>query len=50
MKLTGSTDRGDVWRFGYPSTGLRLGRFIRIGRYCSHHIAIRVKGSGESIE
>jgi len=50
VELTYSTDRGDVWRSGYSSTGLRFGRFVRVGRYRSHHIAIRVKGSGESIE
>ena len=44
VRLTGSTDRGDVWRFGYSSTGLRLGSFVRVGRHCSHYTTVRVKG------
>jgi len=44
VELTYSAYRGDVWRSGYSSTGLRLGRFVRTGRYCSHHITVRVKG------
>ena len=44
VKLTYSTDRGDVWRSGYSSTGLRFGGFVCIGRHCSHHITVRVKG------
>jgi hypothetical protein len=48
--LMGSTDRGDVWRPGYSSAGLRFGSFIRTRRYCSNHIAVRVKGKGESLE
>jgi hypothetical protein len=45
-----STDRGDVWRSGYSSTGLRLGSFVRTRRNCSHHITVRIKGKGESLE
>jgi hypothetical protein len=48
--LMDSTDRGHVWRSGYSSTGLRLGGFVCTGRHCSHHITVRVKGKGESLE
>jgi len=44
VKLTYSTNRGDVWRPGYSSTGLRLGGFVRAGCNCSHYLTVRVKG------
>jgi hypothetical protein len=44
VRLMDSTDRGDVWRSGYSSTGLRLGGFVCTRRNCSYHITVRVKG------
>jgi hypothetical protein len=44
VELMGSTNRGDVRRPGYSSTGLRLGSFVCAGRHCSHHITVRIKG------
>jgi hypothetical protein len=38
--LMGSTDCGDVWRFGNAGTSLCIRRVVRTGSYRSHHSAI----------